>query len=93
MLIAASSHSWRLSPEEATRLGVVAVDAETLLREADIISLHAPATSQTTGYFNAGRLATMRPHAVIVNSARGQLIVEDDLAHTVTSAAVLRFPT
>jgi D-3-phosphoglycerate dehydrogenase len=51
-----------------------------LLREADIISLHAPATTETTGYFNAARLATMQPHAMIVNSARGQLIVEEDLA-------------
>lgn len=77
-----------LSPEEAARLGVVAVDAETLLREADIISLHAPATTQTTGYFNAARLATMRPHAVIVNSARGQLIVEDDLAQALQNGTI-----
>jgi D-3-phosphoglycerate dehydrogenase len=60
--------------------GVRQVDAATLLREADIISLHAPATTETTGYFNAARLATMQPHAMIVNSARGQLIVEEDLA-------------
>ena len=69
-----------LSAEDATHLGVGLVDIETLLRRADIISLHAPATTVTTGYFNAARLATMQPHAVIVNSARGQLIVEDDLA-------------
>jgi D-3-phosphoglycerate dehydrogenase len=77
-----------LAPDEAARLGVVAVDAETLLRESDIISLHAPATAQTTGYFNAARLATMRPHAVIVNSARGQLIVEDDLAEALQNGII-----
>lgn len=69
-----------LSPQEAAKVGVTLVDSDTLLREADIISLHAPATAQTTGFFNAARLATMRPNAVIVNSARGQLIVEQDLA-------------
>ena len=77
-----------LSPAEAVRIGVTLVDGETLLREADIISLHAPATPQTTGYFNAARLATMRPHAVIVNSARGQLIIEDDLAEALTRGTI-----
>lgn len=69
-----------VSAADALALGVELVDIETLLRRADIISLHAPATSVTTGYFNAARLATMQPHAMIVNSARGQLIVEGDLA-------------
>ena len=55
---------------------------------ADIISLHAPATSVTTGYFNAARLATMQPHAMIVNSARGQLIVEADLAEALTKCVI-----
>lgn len=69
-----------LSAADAAALGVELVDLDSLLRRADIISLHAPATAITTGYFNAARLATMQPHAMIVNSARGQLIVEQDLA-------------
>lgn len=69
-----------LDAGQALALGVALVDADTLLQTADIISLHAPATPQTTGFFNAIRLARMQPHAMIVNSARGQLIVEDDLA-------------
>jgi D-3-phosphoglycerate dehydrogenase len=69
-----------LGADEAARIGVRLVDAPTLLREADIVSLHAPATAQTTGFFNAARLALMQPHALLVNSARGQLIVEADLA-------------
>lgn len=77
-----------LSADEAASLGVARTDAATLLREADIISLHAPATAETTGYFNAARLATMRPHAVIVNSARGQLIVEEDLAQALARGTI-----
>lgn len=77
-----------LSSEEADRLGVARVDAETLLREADVISLHAPATAETAGYFNAARLSTMRPHAIIVNSARGQLIVEEDLAEALERGTI-----
>ena len=68
--------------------GVEMVSAERLLAEADIISLHAPATSVTTGYFNAARLATMQAHAMIVNSARGQLIVEADLADALTRGVI-----
>jgi len=69
-----------LSPAGAEALGVELVDGDTLLATADILSLHAPATAQTTGFFDAERLARMQPHAFIVNSARGQLIVEADLA-------------
>ena len=68
--------------------GVEMVSAEDLLHRADIISLHAPATSVTTGYFNAARLATMQPHAMIVNSARGQLIVEADMAEALTKGVI-----
>ena len=68
--------------------GVEMVSAEELLARADIISLHAPATSVTTEYFNAARLATMQPHAIIVNSARGQLIVEADLADALTRGVI-----
>jgi D-3-phosphoglycerate dehydrogenase len=68
--------------------GVEMVRAEDLLARADIISLHAPATSVTTEYFNAARLATMQPHAMIVNSARGQLIVEADLADALTRGVI-----
>ncbi len=68
--------------------GVEMVSAEALLQRADIISLHAPATAVTSGYFNKARLATMQPHAMIVNSARGQLIVEADLAEALQKGVI-----
>jgi D-3-phosphoglycerate dehydrogenase len=77
-----------LSFTDAALLGVTLVDADRLLREADIISLHAPATAETTGFFNAARLATMQPHALIVNAARGQLIVEEDMAAALTAGTI-----
>lgn len=77
-----------LPAEHAAALGVELVDLDTLLRRSDILTLHAPATAITTGYFNAARLATMQPHAVIVNSARGQLIVEQDLANALTNGTI-----
>ena len=77
-----------LDAAQASALGVTLVEPQTLLQTADIISLHAPATAQTTGFFNAARLAQMQPQAMIVNSARGQLIVEDDLAAALTAGTI-----
>jgi D-3-phosphoglycerate dehydrogenase len=74
------AHDPGLNAEDAAALSVEAVDADTLFATADIVTLHAPALPGTIGFVDAARLATMRPHAAIVNSARGQLIVEGDLA-------------
>lgn len=52
------------------------VDLDTLLREADIVSLHAPLTPETTHLINAERLAAMKPGAVLINIARGGLVDE-----------------
>jgi glycerate dehydrogenase len=55
-------------------------DLDTLFREADVVSLHAPLTPQTQGMVDAARLATMKPTAFLLNTARGPLVVEADLA-------------
>ena len=77
-----------LSISDAETLGVALVDPARLLREADVITLHAPATAETKGWFNAARLATMQPHAILVNSARGLLIDEADLAAALTQGTI-----
>lgn len=77
-----------LSEADAVAVGVTRVTPEQLLREADLISLHAPANAATTHFFNAERLATMQPHAMIVNAARGQLIVEADLAAALVAGTI-----
>jgi D-3-phosphoglycerate dehydrogenase / 2-oxoglutarate reductase len=69
-----------LDEEEARRRGVALMDTETLFSSCDAVSLHAPANPETTQFVNRDRLASMRPHAVIVNTARGALIDEPDLA-------------
>jgi D-3-phosphoglycerate dehydrogenase len=77
-----------LSEADAAALGVARVSADELLATADIVSLHAPATVETTGFFDAARLGRMQPHAVIVNAARGPLIVEADLAAALTAGTI-----
>ena len=56
------------------------VNLETLLRESDVVSLHCPLTPETQGLIDARRLALMKPTALLVNAARGPLVVEADLA-------------
>jgi glyoxylate reductase len=49
-------------------------DLDALLREADIVSLHCPATNETRGMISAERIAAMKPGATIVNTARADLL-------------------
>lgn len=56
------------------------VEPERLFAESDIVTLHAPQTPETTGLVDAAVLASMKPSALLVNTARGGLIVEQDLA-------------
>ena len=54
-------------------------NVESLLSVADFLSLHCPATPETTGLMNAERFALLPDGAVLVNTARGALIDEDAL--------------
>jgi glycerate dehydrogenase len=55
-------------------------DLETLFSTSDVISLHCPLTPTNLEFVNAGLLKKMRPSAFLINTARGQLINEQDLA-------------
>ncbi len=53
---------------------VVQTDLAQVLHEADIVTLHARVTSETTGFIGARELAAMKPGALLVNTARGPLV-------------------
>jgi len=53
---------------------------EELLRESDVVSLHSPLFPETRGMINARTLALMKPSAFLINTSRGPLVVDQDLA-------------
>ncbi len=61
------------------------VDLDTLLSQSDVVSLHCPLFPETQGIINAQTLFKMRDGALLVNTARGALINERDLAQALTS--------
>ncbi len=64
------------------------VDFETLLREAELISVHAPLTGETRQLFDAAAFAAMKPGVVFVNAARGGLVDHDALLAALDSGQV-----
>lgn len=61
---------------------------EELLREADVISLHCPLFPDTAGLINKDSIAQMKPSAFLINTSRGGLIVDQDLANALNSGLI-----
>ena len=71
----------RTPKEDAEReLGVRRVALEEIFGRADVVSLHLPASGETTGLVGAPELAAMRPGAILVNTSRGSLVDSRALA-------------
>jgi D-3-phosphoglycerate dehydrogenase len=63
--------------------GIVGVELDRLLEQADIVTLHAPLTGSTRHMLGASELARMRRGAILVNTARGGLIDQEALVRAV----------
>jgi lactate dehydrogenase-like 2-hydroxyacid dehydrogenase len=61
---------------------------EAVLRESDFVSLHAPASPENRHLINAQRLALMPRHAILVNTARGDIVDESALARALQSKTI-----
>jgi D-3-phosphoglycerate dehydrogenase len=66
-------------------------DPEEVLRQADVVTLHIPQTPETQGFINRQRLALMKDGAILINTARGGLIVEADVAEACKSGKLLGY--
>tara|TARA_B100000676_G_scaffold213117_1_gene209523 strand:- start:515 stop:1480 length:966 start_codon:yes stop_codon:yes gene_type:complete len=60
-------------------------NANEMLPQIDILSLNCPATPETIGFLNAERIATMRDKTIVLNSARGSIVVDDALIQALQS--------
>jgi D-3-phosphoglycerate dehydrogenase len=65
--------------------GVEQVDFDTLLKESDVVSLHARVTEETKGFLDAKRFAQMKQGAYFINTARGPMVNYDDLYQALKS--------
>ena len=61
------------------------VSLDRLLQESDAVTLHCPATAENAGFVNAETIAKMKDGALLINTARGALVNEGDVAAALTS--------
>lgn len=64
------------------------VPVDELLAQSDVVSLHCPLTPQTQGLIDARRLGLMKPTAFLINTSRGPLINEPDLAAALAAGQI-----
>ncbi len=68
-------------------------DLDELIARADVISFHVPATPETRGLVNEHTIAKMKDGVILVNTARGSIVVEPDLAQALSSGKVRAYAT
>jgi len=65
--------------EFADQQGVEKMSLDALLKVADIVTIHVPLTPENKGMINARSFKIMKPNALLINAARGAIVVESDL--------------
>ena len=64
------------------------VDVNTLFKKSDIVSLHCPLTPSTEGMINKSTLSMMKKNAYLINTSRGPLVNENDLAEALNQGTI-----
>ena len=67
-------------PEFERATGATKVERSRLFRDSDVLSLHVPSRPETKGFIDGDALRLMKPTAILINTARGDLIREEALA-------------
>ena len=79
----------RKTTEELATINISKADTlEQLFSQADVLSLHCPLTPDTHHLVNANRLSLMKPTAILINTGRGPLINEQDLADALNQGRI-----
>ena len=75
-------------PERARKADVEFVCLERLLAESDVVSLHVAGAPETEGMIDAGAIARMKANAVLVNTARGEVVDEAALVEALRNGRI-----
>ena len=75
-------------PQFVLPSGIKKMDLDELFAECDVISLHCPLTPDTKEMVNADRLSKMKSNAILINTGRGPLINEQDLANALNEGRI-----
>ena len=78
----------QVGPEITDALGATYASLDELLTRSDVVCLHCPLTEQTRGLIDATALAQMKQTAVLINVARGGVVVEADLAEALRTRTI-----
>ena len=82
------AHDPYIASGRFAELGVEQVDYQTLLTMSDVVSFHVPATPETLHMLNMETIALLKPHAIVINAARGEVVDQSALAAAVRSGQV-----
>lgn len=74
--------------QSALPLGMKKMSLDELFAECDVVSLHCPLTPDTKEMVNANRLKTMKSNAILINTGRGPLVNEQDLADALNAGQI-----
>jgi len=80
--------AYRKNPGRTQQEEIKMVSLETVFKESDVISLHCPLTDETKNMVNADSLSRMKPTSYLVNTGRGPLINETDLAEALKNKTI-----
>lgn len=78
----------RKNPSQGYSNIVKHAEFEELIAESDILSLHAPLTNENTGILDLSQFRKMKSSALLINTARGKLIIESDLAEALNKGII-----
>jgi glycerate dehydrogenase len=74
--------------DQSQRMDFKWSDLDELLQEADVVSLHCPLTAETKGLISMKNLGRMKNSAFLINTSRGPLVVDEDLAEALNNHSI-----
>lgn len=81
-------YAYTSKPQEQLPEGIRSASIDEIFKECDIVSLHCPLTEKTKHLINSERLKTMKPTAIVINTGRGPLVNEQDLADALNNGVI-----